>query len=231
MPFRRVEEHGQGLVMLIDVGPWTIDSCTASDRLLVGERIAATPMRHRGVANGDRFVRLVCSNEPPRLAGLAHASGRRSGPKSGRPTASLAGGFQQDPEADDVVAVDVRAFDAEVARTSIGPFRNVPPRTTCPFVFSAGPSGPPRAIAGRSRPDTRRRRTRRRSRACRRAPCFGLEAPDRRREGEPVVPGQERDHLRVDAVPRHGGGVHCWARGQSRTGSPPPSGPRRRPLW
>jgi N-succinyldiaminopimelate aminotransferase len=60
-----------GWSMLLDVGALGFDSCTASDRLLVRGKIAATPMRHWGVANGDRFVRLVFSNEPPsRLAGL-----------------------------------------------------------------------------------------------------------------------------------------------------------------
>jgi hypothetical protein len=37
--------------------------------LLVRGKIASTPMRHWGVANGDRFVRVVFGNEPPsRLA-------------------------------------------------------------------------------------------------------------------------------------------------------------------
>lgn len=43
----------------------------ASDRLLARGKVAATPMRHWGVVNGDPFVRFVFSNEPPsRLAGL-----------------------------------------------------------------------------------------------------------------------------------------------------------------
>ena len=57
--------------MLLDVGALGFDSCAASDRFLARGEVAATPMRHWGVANGDRFVRLVFSNEPPsRLAGL-----------------------------------------------------------------------------------------------------------------------------------------------------------------
>jgi aspartate/methionine/tyrosine aminotransferase len=60
-----------GWSMLLDVGALGFDSCTASDRLLARGKIAATPMRHWGVANGDRFVRFVFSNEPTtRLAGL-----------------------------------------------------------------------------------------------------------------------------------------------------------------
>ncbi len=60
-----------GWSMLLDVGALGLDSCAASDRLLARGKVAATPMRHWGVANGDRFVRFVFSNEPPsRLAGL-----------------------------------------------------------------------------------------------------------------------------------------------------------------
>src|SRR5262245_12099415 len=60
-----------GWSMLLDVGVLGFDSCTASERLLARGKVAATPMRHWGVANGDRFVRLVFSNEPPsRLAVL-----------------------------------------------------------------------------------------------------------------------------------------------------------------
>jgi aspartate/methionine/tyrosine aminotransferase len=77
-----VEElHGQGLEgliaaaggwsMLFDVGALGFDSCTASHRLLERGKIAATPMRHWGQVNGDRFVRFVFSNEPTwRLAGI-----------------------------------------------------------------------------------------------------------------------------------------------------------------
>lgn len=60
-----------GWSMLLDVGALGFDSFTASDRLLERGKIAATPMRHWGQVNGDRFVRLVFSNEPTsRLAGL-----------------------------------------------------------------------------------------------------------------------------------------------------------------
>lgn len=60
-----------GWSMLLDVGARGLDSFTASDRLLERGRIAATPMRHWGEVNGDRFVRLVFSNEPvARLAGV-----------------------------------------------------------------------------------------------------------------------------------------------------------------
>ncbi len=60
-----------GWSMLLDVGALGLDSFTASDRLLDRGKIAATPMRHWGQLNGDRFVRLVFSNEPTwRLAGL-----------------------------------------------------------------------------------------------------------------------------------------------------------------
>ncbi|MCI0462309.1 MAG: pyridoxal phosphate-dependent aminotransferase [Gemmataceae bacterium] len=61
-----------GWSMLLDVGARGFDSFTASDRLLERGRIAATPMRHWGEVNGDRFVRLVFSNEPAsRLAGIS----------------------------------------------------------------------------------------------------------------------------------------------------------------
>jgi aspartate/methionine/tyrosine aminotransferase len=74
-----VEElHGEALIpaaggwsMLLDVGALGFDSFTASDRLLQRGMIAATPMRHWGQVNGDRFVRFVFSNEPTsRLAGI-----------------------------------------------------------------------------------------------------------------------------------------------------------------
>jgi aspartate/methionine/tyrosine aminotransferase len=74
-----VEElHGEGLIraaggwsMLLDVGALGFDSMTASERLLRHGKIAATPMRHWGQVNGDRFVRFVFSNEPAaRLAGI-----------------------------------------------------------------------------------------------------------------------------------------------------------------
>ena len=57
------------------------DSGAASDRLLARGKVAATPMRHWGMANGDRFVRLVFSNEPPsRLAGLGRRVREALGP-------------------------------------------------------------------------------------------------------------------------------------------------------
>ncbi len=60
-----------GWSMLLDVAELGLDSFTASERLLARGRIAATPMRHWGEANGERFIRLVFSNEPvQRLAGL-----------------------------------------------------------------------------------------------------------------------------------------------------------------
>jgi aspartate/methionine/tyrosine aminotransferase len=60
-----------GWSMLLDVGAFGVDSLTASDRLLQRGKIAATPMRHWGQVNGDRFVRFVFSNESiSRLAGI-----------------------------------------------------------------------------------------------------------------------------------------------------------------
>ena len=57
--------------MLLDVSELGRDSFTASHLLLEHGKIAATPMRDWGEANGDRFVRLVFSNEPvSRLADL-----------------------------------------------------------------------------------------------------------------------------------------------------------------
>jgi aspartate/methionine/tyrosine aminotransferase len=47
------------------------DSFAASRLLLERGQVAATPMRDWGETNGDRFVRLVFSNEPvARLRGL-----------------------------------------------------------------------------------------------------------------------------------------------------------------
>lgn len=60
-----------GWSMLLDVGARGYDSFTASGRLLERGKVAATPMRDWGERNGDRFVRLVFSNEPvERLATL-----------------------------------------------------------------------------------------------------------------------------------------------------------------
>jgi aspartate/methionine/tyrosine aminotransferase len=53
-----------GWSMLLDVGARGYDSFAASARLLERGRVAATPMRDWGDRNGDRFVRLVFSNEP-----------------------------------------------------------------------------------------------------------------------------------------------------------------------
>lgn len=60
-----------GWSQLLDVRSLGWDSFEASERLLARGHVAATPMRAWGEANGDSFVRLVFSNEPPeRLATL-----------------------------------------------------------------------------------------------------------------------------------------------------------------
>jgi len=60
-----------GWSMLVDTRALGFDSFTASQHLLERGRIAATPMRDWGQVNGDRFVRLVFSNEPlARLKGI-----------------------------------------------------------------------------------------------------------------------------------------------------------------
>ena len=60
-----------GWSLLLDVAELGLDSFAASARLLERGRVAATPMRDWGETNGDRFVRLVFSNEPvARLEGL-----------------------------------------------------------------------------------------------------------------------------------------------------------------
>lgn len=62
-----------GWSMMLDVSTLGFDSFTASQRLLERGGIAATPMRDWGAVNGDRFVRLVFSNEPvSRLAEIGH---------------------------------------------------------------------------------------------------------------------------------------------------------------
>jgi aspartate/methionine/tyrosine aminotransferase len=67
-PLRRA---AGGWSMLLDVQAMGHDSFTASGLLLERGRVAATPMRDWGEVNGDRFVRLVFSNEPvARLAEL-----------------------------------------------------------------------------------------------------------------------------------------------------------------
>jgi aspartate/methionine/tyrosine aminotransferase len=66
-----VRSAAGGWSLLLDVAALGLDSFAASRRLLETGRVAATPMRDWGEANGDRFVRLVFSNEPvARLAGL-----------------------------------------------------------------------------------------------------------------------------------------------------------------
>lgn len=60
-----------GWSMLVDVAQLRLDSFTASERLLDRGKIAATPMRDWGEHTGDRYVRLVFSNEPVhRLRGI-----------------------------------------------------------------------------------------------------------------------------------------------------------------
>jgi aspartate/methionine/tyrosine aminotransferase len=53
-----------GWSMLFDVGALGLDSVTASRQLLAKGKVAATYMRDWGRENGDRFLRLVFSNEP-----------------------------------------------------------------------------------------------------------------------------------------------------------------------
>jgi hypothetical protein len=70
-----------GWSLLLDVARLGFRSETASERLLGFGRVAATPMRHWGAVNGDRFVRLVFSNEPVgRLAGLGERVRAALGP-------------------------------------------------------------------------------------------------------------------------------------------------------
>lgn len=60
-----------GWSMLLDVGRLGLDSVTASRLLMERGKIAATFMRNWGQENGDRFVRIVFSNEPvQRLADI-----------------------------------------------------------------------------------------------------------------------------------------------------------------
>ena len=70
-----------GWSLLLDVARLGFGSETASERLLGLGRVAATPMRHWGAINGDRFVRLVFSNEPvSRLAVLGERVRAALGP-------------------------------------------------------------------------------------------------------------------------------------------------------
>ena len=60
-----------GWSLLLETAVLGLDSFAASRRLLEVGRVAATPMRDWGEVNGDRFIRLVFSNEPvARLTGL-----------------------------------------------------------------------------------------------------------------------------------------------------------------
>ncbi len=69
-----------GWSQLLDVGALGFDSMTASRLLLERGRVAATPMRHWGDLNGDRFVRFVFGNEPvERLRGLGERTLRALG--------------------------------------------------------------------------------------------------------------------------------------------------------
>jgi len=52
-----------GWSLLIDVSRLGLDSATASRLLLEKGKIAATPMKHWGEVNGDRYIRFVYSNE------------------------------------------------------------------------------------------------------------------------------------------------------------------------
>ena len=67
-----------GWSLLVDVGELGFDSFAASSRLLERGRVAATPMRDWGETNGDRFVRLVFSNEPVARLGDLGARVRRA---------------------------------------------------------------------------------------------------------------------------------------------------------
>lgn len=75
-----------GWSQLLEVAPLGLDSFTASRRLLERGQVAATPMRDWGEQNGDRFVRLVYSNEPcERLAELRERVERALGAGGGVP--------------------------------------------------------------------------------------------------------------------------------------------------
>src|SRR5258705_7941934 len=53
-----------GWSMLLDVADMGLRSEAASKLLLEKGKVAATPMRNWGMHHGDRYVRLVFSNEP-----------------------------------------------------------------------------------------------------------------------------------------------------------------------
>jgi aspartate/methionine/tyrosine aminotransferase len=73
-----VRSAAGGWSLLLDVGELGLDSFAASTRLLERGRVAATPMRDWGETNGDRFVRLVFSNEPVARLGDLGARVRRA---------------------------------------------------------------------------------------------------------------------------------------------------------
>lgn len=73
-----------GWSQLLDVASLGFRSFEASERLLAEGLVAATPMRDWGEINGDRFVRLVFSNEPvERLSTLGERVQRALGTPSG----------------------------------------------------------------------------------------------------------------------------------------------------
>ncbi len=81
--YRMIPAAG-GWSQLLEVRSLGLDSFETSERLLEQGRIAATPMRDWGEVNGDRFVRLVFSNEPAeRLASLGNRMIRAVGPPTG----------------------------------------------------------------------------------------------------------------------------------------------------
>jgi aspartate/methionine/tyrosine aminotransferase len=76
----RTVPAGGGWSQLLDVGALGLGGFEASARLLEQGRVAVTPMRDWGAAYGDRFVRLVFSNEPvQRLATLGERVQRTLG--------------------------------------------------------------------------------------------------------------------------------------------------------
>lgn len=61
--YRTIPAAG-GWSQLLDVEALGLGGFEASKRLLERGRVAATPMRDWGEAYGDRFIRIVFSNEP-----------------------------------------------------------------------------------------------------------------------------------------------------------------------
>jgi aspartate/methionine/tyrosine aminotransferase len=81
--YRTIPAAG-GWSQLLDVSALGLGGFEASRRLLERGRVAATPMRDWGEAYGDRFVRLVFSNEPVgRLAELGARVRRALGEPTG----------------------------------------------------------------------------------------------------------------------------------------------------